>query len=112
MMKELFVARFLFLLGLTFTAVYGVTSPLDSALPTVAAATVKTERVNLAVEGMSCTSCASGVKAMLKRTPGVISAEVSYEKKEAVVDYDTEKTTREKIMEAINKLGYKASIKA
>jgi len=78
---------------------------------TIATAAVKTERVVIAVEGMSCTSCASGIKAMLKRTPGVIAAEVSFEKREAVVDYDAEQTSREKIVEAITKLGYKASVK-
>jgi copper chaperone CopZ len=77
----------------------------------VAANTIKTERVLIAVEGMSCTSCASGIKAMLKRTTGVISAEVSFEKREANVEYDSENTTREKIVEAITKLGYKATVK-
>lgn len=77
-----------------------------------AASAVKTERVLIAVEGMSCSSCASGIKAMLKRTPGVISAEVSFEKREADVEYNSEQTTREKIVEAITKLGYKATIKA
>jgi copper chaperone CopZ len=69
------------------------------------------ERVVLAVEGMYCDSCAAGIKAMLKRTPGVISADVSYSRKEAVVDYDQQKTTPEKIVEAINNLGYKARVK-
>ncbi len=77
-----------------------------------AASAVKTERVLIAVEGMSCASCASGIKAMLKRAPGVISAEVSYERREAVVDYDPDKTSREKIVEAITKLGYKATVKS
>lgn len=77
----------------------------------VTSAAVKTERVLIAVEGMSCTSCASGIKAMLKRTPGVVSAEVSFERREAVVDYEAEQTSPEKIVEAITKLGYKASVK-
>lgn len=84
----------------------------DAARAAGVASVVKTERVLITVEGMSCTSCASGIKAMLKRTSGVISAEVSYERREAVVDYDTDKTSREKIVEAITKLGYKASVKA
>ncbi len=80
---------------------------------TVAAATitVKTESVVVAIEGMHCGGCASGIKAMLKRTPGVISAEVSYEAGEASVEYDSAKTTREKIVEAITNMGYKASVK-
>jgi copper chaperone CopZ len=70
------------------------------------------ERVVLAVEGMYCDSCAAGIKAMLKRTAGVIAVDVSYQKKEAVVDYNPEKVTPEKIVETINNLGYKASIKS
>ena len=74
-------------------------------------ARVNTERVVIAIEGMSCDNCARGIKAMLKRTPGVTAAEVSFEKREAVVDYDTERTTREKIVEVISNMGYKASVK-
>lgn len=77
----------------------------------ISAIVMKSERVKIAIEGMSCTSCANGIKAMLKRTPGVISAEVSFERREADVEYDSERATREKIVEAITKLGYKASVK-
>lgn len=76
-----------------------------------AANSVRTERVTIAVEGMYCDGCAAGIKAMLKRTAGVLSADVSYEKKEAVVEYDSQKITPEKIAEAINNLGYKAKVK-
>lgn len=71
----------------------------------------KTERVVVAIEGMHCGGCATGIKAMLKRTEGVISAEVSYERKEAVVDFDAGRTTREKIVQAVINMGYKASVK-
>ena len=80
-----------------------------NAADTTAAA--KTERVRIAVEGMHCSGCASGIKSMLKRTEGVVSAEVSYENKEAVVEYDTERTTTDKILEVITNLGYKANVK-
>ena len=75
------------------------------------AGTNTASRVVVAVEGMHCDSCAAGIKAMLKRTPGVIASEVSYKEKQAVIDYDSQKTTPEKIVEAINNLGYKASVK-
>ncbi len=71
----------------------------------------QTERVVIGVEGMYCDSCAAGIKAMLKRTPGVISVDVSYARKEAVVDYDQKKTTPEKIIAVVNNLGYKARVK-
>ncbi len=48
---------------------------------------------------------------MLKRTKGVVSAEVSYEKKEANVEFNPADTSRDKIVEAINNMGYKASVK-
>lgn len=71
----------------------------------------KTERVLVGIEGMHCTSCASGIKAMLKRTRGVVSAEVSFNQKEANVEFDPLATSREKIIEAINNMGYEASVK-
>ena len=72
---------------------------------------VENKRVKIAIEGMHCTSCAQGIKAMLKRTPGVITAEVSFEQREAIVAYDPERTAPEKIIEAIEKMGYKAKVK-
>ena len=71
----------------------------------------KTERVLIAIEGMHCGGCANGIKAILKRTTGVIAADVSYEHKEAVVDYDPSRVTQEKIVEAISNMGYQASLK-
>lgn len=74
--------------------------------------TSRTERVTIAIEGMHCESCAAGIKSMLKRTSGVVAAEVSYQRKEAVVDYDPEKITPNKIVETITNLGYKARVKS
>jgi len=72
----------------------------------------KNGRVAVTVEGMSCpTSCPAGIVAMLNRTPGVISAEASFENKEASVEFDPATVSREKIVEAITNMGYRASIK-
>lgn len=79
-------------------------------IPTTAE--TKAERVLIAIEGMHCGGCASGIKAMLKRTSGVISAEVSFEEKQATVEFDPSATSREKILEAITNMGYKASVKS
>ena len=86
--------------------------PYAASTSAMAATTpAENARVLLAIEGMHCVSCASGIKAMLKRTPGVVSAEVSYERCEAEVEYDPSRTSTEKIIEAITNLGYKASVK-
>jgi copper chaperone CopZ len=106
--QRIFIAA---LCALTLTAAFFLVQSPRPAGAANSAGAVKPERVTVAIEGMSCTSCASGIKAMLKRTPGVISAEVSFERREADVEYDPERTTREKIVEAITKLGYKATVK-
>jgi periplasmic mercuric ion binding protein len=107
--RQVFMAA---LCALTLTgALWFLIQASQPAGASFSASVVKSERVKIAIEGMSCTSCANGIKAMLKRTPGVISAEVSFERREAVVEYDSERTSREKIVEAITKLGYKASVK-
>ncbi len=86
---------------------------LLSLLPFVAhgAKVPELKRVSLAIQGMHCSSCATGIHAMLKRTPGVIRAEVSYPRRQALVDYDAGKTSPGKIVETIEKLGYKATIR-
>lgn len=87
-------------------AAEGVSAVADSSA-------TKTERVFITVEGMSCPgSCPSGITAMLKRTPGVVSADVSFERKEADVEFDPNVTSPEKLVEAINNMGYKASRKS
>lgn len=79
-----------------------------------AAATEETKpaTVVLTISGMHCDGCASGISAILKRTEGVQKADVSFEEQRATVDYDPAKTSPEKIIEAVEKLGYKASVKA
>ena len=59
------------------------------------------------VSGMTCAGCEVTIKLALERTPGVRSAEVSYERGEAVVVYDPSVTTPEKLRDAINETGYK-----
>ena len=81
-------------------------------VPAPAATAPEQERVVFAIEGMHCGGCASGIQAMLRRATGVISADVNYERREAVVVFDPARTSREKIMEAITNLGYRASVKS
>ena len=68
-------------------------------------------KTTLTITGMTCGGCATAVKIQLKRTEGVSSYDVSYEKGEADVMYDPAKTTPEKIVESISKTGFKASVK-
>lgn len=67
--------------------------------------------VVLTVSGMHCEGCASGIESMVKRVAGVIKTDVSYKTRQAVVRYDAAKTSPQKIIAAIEKLGYKAAVR-
>ena len=70
-----------------------------------------TTKTTLRVEGMTCTGCETAVRMVLKKVPGVTSADVSYEKKQAVVTYDPSRTTPAKLAAAIAEaFGYKVTV--
>ncbi len=56
-------------------------------------AAADTARVKLAIDGMTCGSCATTARIVLERVEGVYDAEVSYDSASAVVLYDPEKTS-------------------
>jgi mercuric ion binding protein len=62
--------------------------------------------VTLAVENMTCASCPYIVKKSLAAMPGVSKAEVSFETKSAIVTFDDQKTSIERLTEATAKAGY------
>jgi Cu+-exporting ATPase len=78
------------------------------AAPTQAAPVVSS--VTLNVEGMTCASCSVAVRTALKRLDGVRDARVSVEEKRAVVDYEPAKVTPQQMVDAVNRLGYRASL--
>lgn len=66
--------------------------------------------VSLTVEGMTCASCSVAVRIALEKLDGVKEAKVSVADKRAVVDYAPASVTPQQIVEAINNLGYRASL--
>lgn len=76
-----------------------------------AATAQKTAATNLHIEGMTCGGCATAVKLVLQKTPGVVSSTVSYDDKRAVVTYDPAKTTPAKVAAAVaTALSYKVNV--
>ncbi len=67
------------------------------------------EKLELAIEGMHCGSCAVGIQMLVSQMEGVKSIEVSYEDKKGTVEFDSSKVTKEEIVKSIGELGYKAS---
>ncbi|MCB1908065.1 MAG: mercury resistance system periplasmic binding protein MerP [Rhodocyclaceae bacterium] len=82
---------------------------LAAALSAPAWATTKT--VTLSVPGMTCAACPITVKKALTKVDGVQKAEVSYEKREAVVTFDDAKTSAEALTKATENAGYPATVK-
>lgn len=93
-------------------ATAGSDTPLGSTTqPHTALAAADTQRVAFSVKGMYCESCERTVAAMLRRTPGVLSADVSIERSEAIIAYDSARTSPAKLVDVIGSLGYVASVK-
>src|SRR4051794_11511035 len=74
-------------------------------------ASAVTKTTTIHIEGMHCNICSASVTKALKATEGVEKVEVSYEKGEAVIQYDDAKVTEEKLREVINGTGFKVAEK-
>jgi len=68
------------------------------------------EEVVIHIEGMTCSACANGIAASLRRVEGVVEAEVSIDPPEAHIQFDPSETSPEALVEAIEDLGYQAEI--
>jgi mercuric ion transport protein len=66
----------------------------------------KKRKIELAISGMTCTSCEIHIEGEVKRLPGVSLVRASYEKGSAVVEFDETKVDKEKIVATINATGY------
>lgn len=86
-------------------------SAASTVRPNSLVASVDSQQVALSVKGMYCKSCESTIAAMLRRTPGVLTADVSVARSEAVVLYNSSRTSPTKLIDVIGTLGYNASLK-
>ena len=69
---------------------------------------MKEREVILQILGMSCPSCSEGIQSGLARLDGIIEAKVNFASKEAIVRFDEDKVSLEKIKAAIKRGGYEA----
>jgi len=67
------------------------------------------QTVTLGISGMTCGGCVSSVNRVLSALEGVSRAEVSLEKKNAVVDFDPAKTGPEHLKRAIVEAGFEVT---
>ena len=66
------------------------------------------ETTTIKVDGMSCGGCVKSVTGVLTARDGVASADVSLERKQAVVEFDAAKVTRDQLKAAIEDAGFDA----
>ncbi len=69
-----------------------------------------TKKIGIAITGMTCASCAQTIETALKKTPGIIEANVNLATEKAYVTYDADTTNQTEIIAAINSTGYKGHI--
>ena len=67
------------------------------------------ETTTIKVDGMSCGGCVKSVTGVLTALDGVAKAEVSLEQKQAVVEFDSGKLTRDQLKSVIEDAGFEAS---
>jgi copper chaperone len=60
------------------------------------------------VGGMSCQGCVKSVTSILTAVPGVTKAEVSLERGEATVEFESGRVTRADLLRAIDDGGFSA----
>ena len=64
------------------------------------------EKKTFAVLGMMCAGCAANVEKRLNQTEGVATAAVNLPARTAMIEYDEQKTSPEKMKEALAAIGY------
>jgi copper chaperone len=67
------------------------------------------ETTTIKVDGMSCGGCVKSVTGVLTALDGVAKAEVSLEHKQAVVEFDAGKVSRDQLKAVIEDAGFDAA---
>lgn len=108
----------------TFLGIVTVFAGLMLAFPTYAhiffpkteKQTIVTEQANIqtaefAINGMTCSGCEEHVNYEVNKLTGIVNTTVSYEKGNAIVEFDKTKTDIQEIEKAILKTGYSVTDK-
>jgi Cu+-exporting ATPase len=102
----MFLTGALMLIGVV--ASVGCSSSQTNAVTVQAASDPAVKSVTIPIEGMSCAACAARVKKTLKEVPGVRAVELNLEHRNVQVQYLDGRVSTERMVAAINQLGYKA----
>jgi copper chaperone len=67
------------------------------------------QTATLNISGMTCGGCVRSVSKVLNALDGVTKADVSLEKKSAVVDYDDARVNPDQLKRAVEEAGYEVA---
>jgi len=70
------------------------------------------EKVDLPIKGMTCTSCAQTIEKNLKKKKGVHSANVNFVSEKAYVNFDPQIISDKDLIEAVREVGYDVARKS
>lgn len=65
--------------------------------------------IEFSISGMTCSSCEEHINHEVNNLPGIVNSKASYEKGNAIIQFDKTKTTTTEIEKAINSTGYKVT---
>jgi P-type Cu2+ transporter len=65
-------------------------------------------RITLVVEGVGCASCIRKIEDGLQRLPGILDARLNFTQRRVVVEWRDGETNAERIVAAIEQIGYRA----
>jgi copper chaperone len=67
-------------------------------------------RTEFRIQGMDCLMCAAGLQNKLRALPGVLGAEVSYQERRAVIEFDPARISQERLAQAIKGDGFEVAL--
>ncbi|MBT5023329.1 copper-translocating P-type ATPase, partial [Candidatus Woesearchaeota archaeon] len=70
----------------------------------------KSEKINILVSGMHCSSCAAILNKQLSKSAGVVESNVNFSTAKALVSFDESKISTTQVVDIIKSAGYGASI--
>jgi copper chaperone CopZ len=96
--------------GFPYYAGWFVGAAKTNHLQTGPLLTTRAAHVVLKIEGMDCPACAAGLQNNLRQTRGVLRADVSFQDRQASIDYDPAKVDPAHLVQVFSDAGFKAAL--
>ena len=64
------------------------------------------ETIKISVDGMSCQGCADSLTRLFSNEPGVNTASVSFDSKQAQINYESSQVSASRFTEIVNGAGF------